>query len=59
MCEIECDFERFKEEIKEIKLFLEHHQTVDPPPRAPQVGEGLFWCPSANFQRRILILKLL
>ena len=30
-------------------LFLEHHQTVDPNARAPQVVRGLFECPSTNF----------
>ena len=28
--------------IKERKIFLKHHQTVDPHARAPQVGRGLF-----------------
>ena len=40
------------------KLFLEHHQKVDPHARAPQRGRGLFGCPSTNFYFQILILKL-
>ena len=38
-----------EEVIEELKLFLEHHQTVDIDARALQVVSGLFWCPSANF----------
>ena len=38
-----------KEGIEERKLFLEHHQTVDPNARAPQVVRGLFGCPYTNF----------
>ena len=33
---------RFKEEIKERKLFLEHQQTVGPNPRAHQISGALF-----------------
>ena len=40
---------RFKEGIKERKLFLEHQQTVAPSPRAHQVGRGLFECPYISF----------
>ena len=39
---------RFKEDIKNRKIFLEHHQTVVPHARAPQIVRGLFWCPSKN-----------
>ena len=46
-----------KEGIEERKLFLGHHQTVDPNARAPQVVRGLFGCPSTNFQLQILIFK--
>ena len=56
--EFECDFKRFKEGIRERKLCLNHHQTVDLYARAPQVGTGLFTCPSTNFKGQILILKL-
>ena len=35
-------FYSFKERIKEIKMFLERQQTVDPREIAPQVGRDLF-----------------
>ena len=47
--EFEWNFKRFKEGIKERKLFLEHQQTVAPNPRVHQVGRGLFGCPYINF----------
>ena len=36
--ENEWHFKSFKEGIKDRKLFLKHHQTVDPYSRAPQVA---------------------
>ena len=41
-------FKRFKEEIEEIKLFLEHHQTVALI-STQEHSRGPFWCPSTNF----------
>ena len=46
--EFEWYFKRFKEGIKERKLFLEHQQTVAPNPREHQVVRGLFGCPYIN-----------
>ena len=47
--EFRCDVKRFKEGIKERKLFLKHHQTDDPHATAPQVSRGLFGCPCQIF----------
>jgi len=55
--EFERNLKKFKEGIEERKLFLKHHQTVDPNARASQAVRGLFGCPSTNFSLQILILK--
>ena len=54
--EIEWDSKRFKERIKEGKLVLQQHQTVDPHTRhTHQIARGLSGYPSTNFQLQILI----
>ena len=46
-------YTRFSEGIEERKLFLEHHQTVDPHARARQVVKGL----TPKFTKQILVVR--